>query len=221
MSENPFAITIYHSFLALCLVLIFSYNGISYASDEFLAPIHSSHEKIEQQLNYNLPNKHSILICFNYGCKTQRRILINSEQRQSLSSIFELFNRTQYGERLAIARSIALLEQIAATQTPVYNDKARNINDNNLPGRMDCIDSTINTTHYLEFINNLGLINRHRLQKPVYRSPYLMGQHWAAQIQDQNSGQSYAVDSWQSNNGQRPVIQDIENWKTRKPARQL
>ncbi len=219
MSGRPLAITINHCFLMLWLSLMFSYAQISYASDDFLTPITGTHEKISQLLQYKLPNKHSISICFNYGCKTQHRILISSEHVQSITTIFETFNQTQYGERLAIARSIALLERVAATQTPVYNDKAKNINDKDLPGRMDCIDSTVNTTHYLEFIENLGLINRHKLQKPIYRSPYLMGQHWAAQIQDQSNGQSYAVDSWQTDNGQLPVIQHIENWKTREVAR--
>jgi len=59
---------------------------------------------------------------------------------------------------------------------------------------------------------SLGLIYRHELQQPIYRSPYLMGQHWAAQIKKKNSEDNYAVDSWQTDIGQTPEIQKRAYW---------
>ena len=194
---------------------------LSYANDDFLSPVISSHEKIARLLKNKNQNTSSISICYNYSCKTNSIIHINTENIASLNTIFKQLNISGHGERLAIAQAIALLENIAATQSPVYNDKAKNYNDNYLPGSMDCIDSTVNTTHYLELLNQLGLIVRHELQQPVYRSPNLMGQHWAAQIKDKNSRQSFAVDSWQTDNGQRPIIQDIEKWQVREPVESL
>jgi len=201
---------------ALFIILLIPMH--SYANEDFLSPVISSHEKIARLLEIKNPDQSSVFICYNYSCKTKRIIHINAENIASLNTIFKQLNTSGHGERHAIAQSIALLENIAATQSPVYNDKAKNYNDNHLPGSMDCIDSTVNTTHYLELLNQLGLIIHHELQQPVYRSPYLMGQHWAAQIKNKNSRQSYAVDSWQTDNGLPPVIQDIEKWKTREPV---
>ncbi|MCW8930662.1 MAG: hypothetical protein OQL19_10535 [Gammaproteobacteria bacterium] len=193
----------------------------SYASDDFLTPVTSSHKKIEQLLEFSSPTKHSISICYNYGCKTRQIITIRQDDILAIKKIFNQFKNTQYGERHAIAQAVALLENIAGKQAPVNTDRAKNYNDLALPGRMDCIDSTVNTTHYLEFINSLGLIDQHILQQPVYRSPFLMGQHWAAQIKDKNDGQRYAVDSWQTNNGQPPIIQAVEKWTTREEIKNL
>lgn len=201
--------------LQLYLLVIFLMPIFACADNEFLTPVTSSREIIKKLLEHNTTNKHSISICYNYGCKSKRRIIIHQDNIQSIKAVFGQSDTGRYGERLAIARAIALLEKVAATQSPVYNDKAENYNDNGLPGRMDCIDSTVNTTHYLEFINNLGLLHQYTLQSPVYRSPYLMGQHWAAQIQDQSDGQRYAVDSWQTDIGQAPIIQDVESWTGR------
>ncbi len=201
--------------LQLCLLVMFLTPVFACADDTFLTPVTSSREVIEKLLEHNTANQNSISICYNYGCKIKRSIVINQDNIQSIKAIFGQSETSRYEERLAIARTIALLEKLAATQSPVYNDKAENHNDNGLPGRMDCIDSTVNTTHYLEFIDNLGLLHQYKLQSPVYRSPYLMGQHWAAQIQDQSDGQRYAVDSWQTDIGQPPVIQDVDSWTVR------
>jgi len=155
---------------------------------------------------------HQFLFVITIAAKPDALFISIQNNIESLKNIFKQYNTSSQGERFAIAQSIAQLEKIAASQTPVYNDKAKNYNDNNLPGRMDCIDSTINTTHYLEFLNQLGLINRHELQQPIYRSPYLMGQHWAAQIKKKNSEDNYAVDSWQTDIGQTPEIQKRAYW---------
>lgn len=213
MSWNSFINTIFVFFLVLFLTSL-----ASYASDDFLTPVTSSHEKIKQLLKHSPANTRTISICYNYSCQTQRDISISEDDIRAINDLFKQLNGTQYGERTAIAHSIALLEKVAATQTPVYNDKARNINDNGLPGRMDCIDATVNTTHYLKFIDHLGLINKHKLQSPIYRSPYIMGQHWAAQIKD-TDGHHYAVDSWQSDNGQLPIIQKVKDWQTREAVK--
>jgi hypothetical protein len=209
----PLVVRAYIYALIFLIIPIFSYS-----SDDFLSPITSTHEKIEQLLSTSTISQNIISICYNYSCKTQYNVSISQDDIQRIKSLFAqslVGNIGEEKERYTIAKAIAVLEKITARQTPTYNDKAKNYNDNGLPGRMDCIDSTVNTTDYLQFINNLGLLQYHQLQKPIYRSPFIMGQHWAAQIRDKTNGQYYAVDSWQTDNGQPPVIQNIESWKVR------
>jgi hypothetical protein len=213
---NPLVTIIHIAFLVLLLTPVFSS-----ADEDFLSPVIPTHKIINKLLKEPAPNKHSISICYNYSCKTRRSIAFSEDDIQSIKAVFKQFDRSQSDERFAIARAIALFEKVAASQSPVYNDKAKNYNDNGLSGRMDCIDATVNTTRYLNFINNLGLIDRHQLQPPIYRSPYIMGQHWAAQIKDLSDGQSYAVDSWQSDIGQPPIIQKVNLWKTREAIESL
>lgn len=216
MIYNLLVTKIYMGFLVLLLTPVFSS-----ADGDFLSPVIPTHEIIKKLLKEPAPNKHSISICYNYSCKTRRSIAISQDNIQSIKVIFKHSNHSQFDERFAISQAIALLEKVAASQSPVYNDKAKNYNDNGLPGRMDCIDATVNTTHYLEFLNNLGLLFQYELLLPIYRSPYFMGQHWAAQIKNRSNGQSYAVDSWQSDIGQAPVIQKVNLWKTREAVESL
>ncbi|WP_198263943.1 hypothetical protein [sulfur-oxidizing endosymbiont of Gigantopelta aegis] len=202
--------------IALTLMLCLN-SSLVYAddSDDFLTPRISTHEKVALLLQATDLAPQKISICFNYGCHSKKIIHIPKHTIEAIKNVFSQADSSSKGERLAIAQSIALLEQVAASQTPVYNDKAKNFNDNGLSGRMDCIDSTVNSTHYLEFIKQLGLLQRHELYSPIYRSPYLMGQHWSAQIKDKRHEQYYAVDSWPTDIGQPPVIQIVEQWKTR------
>ncbi len=199
----------------ISVLILFIISMPSYSSDNFFSPVASSHEKVEHLLSVFAVNQNVIPICYNYGCNTQHNIIVDKESIQSIKAIFNPAPLTAQNERVAISKAIAMLESISARQTPTYNDKAGNANDNGLSGRMDCIDATVNTTHYLQFINNLGLINYHQLQKPAYRSPFVFGQHWAAKIRDRTSTQSYVVDSWQTDNGQPPVIQKIAPWERR------
>ena len=155
-----------------------------------------------------------ISICFNYGCRQHQNIRVTLHDIKQVKAVFYQSQSGLMTERQSIADAIAYLENIAGQQSPVHNDRAKNINDKG-QGRMDCIDSAVNTTNYLRFISQLGLLRQHKLVKPVYRSPYMMGQHWSAQIEEIASGKRYAVDSWASDNGQRPLIQPVSNWKIR------
>ena len=156
--------------------------GFLYADNDFLTPVEPSSKIVAHYLQIKNPDKSSIFICYNYGCKTNSIIHISSKNIDSLQEIFQVSDYTAHHERIAIAQAIARLEQIAAGQTPVYNDKAENMNDKHLPGSMDCIDSTINTSHYLEFLYQMDVIKHHLIQQPAYRSSFIFGQHWSALV---------------------------------------
>jgi len=190
--------------------------GFLYAENDFLTPIEPSSKIVAHYLQLKSPEKSSIFICYNYGCKNNSTVYISNKNIIILKKIFKSATNSADNERNNIAQAIAQMEQIAARQTPVYNDKAGNVNDKYLSGSMDCIDSTVNSSHYLQFLYQLGLIKYHEIQQPAYRSPLIFAQHWSAQIKDIHNGQSYAVDSWQSDNGKLPIIQKIEQWQERK-----
>lgn len=196
------------------LFLILLYSTFTWSSDDFLVRPLSSHEKVAQLLSRSAKEPDSISICFNYGCQQHQNIRVTLHDIKQVKAIFYQSQSGLMTERQSIADAIAYLENIAGQQSPVHNDRAKNINDKG-QGRMDCIDSAVNTTNYLRFIAQLGLLRQHKLVKPVYRSPYMMGQHWSAQIEEIASGERYAVDSWASDNGQRPLIQPVSNWKIR------
>lgn len=199
--------------LSYCFIILLWFPFGVFSYQEVLENNISTHEVIARLIIDREPHRNTMPICYNYGCKTKNTIQINNNTIQSLQLIFSK-NSNAENERLDIANAIAFLETITAKQTPTYNDRGKNYNDN-YPGKMDCIDEAANTTHYLHLIEELDLLKWHKVQPPVYRSPWLMGQHWSAQIKDLTTKQYFAVDSWHKDNGLPPVIQAIENWKTR------
>ena len=200
-------------FLAI-IVFLCSLPAISWPAGDFLARPLSTHEKVAHLLSLSIPDEQRISICFNYGCQQRQTIQFTNEDKEHIKIIFAQSEAGRISERQAIADAIAYMESISGKQSPVHNDRAKNFNDKG-SGRMDCIDSAVNTTNYLRFISRLGLLKKHKLIQPVYRSPFMMGQHWSARIMELSSGRIFAVDSWASDNGQRPLIQKVSNWKTR------
>lgn len=199
--------------LGYCFIYILLLPLKVFSYQELLENHISTHEIIARLIIDSEPHTSTVPICYNYGCKTKNTVQISNDTIQSLQLMFTKISSPQ-SERLEIARAIAFLETIAAKQTPTYNDRGKNYNDK-YPGRMDCIDEAANTTHYLHLIEQLELLKWHKVQPPIYRSPWLMGQHWSAQIKDLSTENYFAVDSWHKDNGLPPVIQAIENWKTR------
>ena len=83
---------------------------------------------------------------------------------------------------------------------------------------LDCVDETVNTTKYLNFLQDEGLLKFHRVGQPAYKGFLIDGTypHNTATIIENETGQAYVVDSYIYANGKEPVIRTLEDWlKTR------
>ena len=201
------------------LLVIFFLPARLLASYEIVEPQDTPHAFMAQLLLNTSGHPDLIAFCYNYSCKRQTLIHINSEQSKAFKALFTHHTHTPKSERQAISQAVARFEQIAAMQAPVANDKGKNHNDRP-PGRLDCFDEASNTTRFLHYLENLDILRWHRVEKPVYRAPWLfglLGQHWSAHILDTENTHHYAVDSWVRDNGQPPPIQPLEAWKKREP----
>jgi len=77
---------------------------------------------------------------------------------------------------------------------------------------LDCIAESINTTTYLNLIENDGLLRWHRVGDRQQRNPSWFSYHWTAVIEEHNSRQRYAVDSWYLANAEPPAVMLMEQW---------
>ena len=179
------------------------------------------------------PADDQVRICFNLGCHRQAEVLIKGEDWTRLQGLFDPAAASADAERARIAEAIALLERIAGRQTPTWQSRAFGINrvvarppqpeqwpllENTRPhpsidGQMDCIDHSTNSTRYLELLARHGWLHWYRPADRVFRAPRIFDQHWAAQIEEIGTGHRYAVDSWQRDNGEPPVIQPLQAWE--------
>jgi len=152
-----------------------------------------------------------VSICYNYGCAVTDKINLRANELSAARSLL-LRATDAAGERVAISRVIGLFEIAAGQQTPTWADKGRNVNDDGVDGRMDCIDESANTTSYLRLLESKGWLKYHRVLEPVKRAPLLVNDHWAARSAEKKTGQEFAADSWFFDNGQPAFVAPLDEW---------
>lgn len=149
-------------------------------------------------------------ICFDYGCKSSAEVRFDASDWDQIEALFAT-DRGAAVERDSLAAAVALLERIAGAQAGTGQDRGGNVDGSGLPGQMDCIDESTNTTTYLNLLAERGLLRHHRVATRQMRAPWLLDQHWTAVVQA-DDGQHFAVDSWFLYNGLRPYVQPLEAW---------
>jgi len=153
-----------------------------------------------------------VSICYNYDCAVTAMVNLRvNELRAARRLLLRAADAAE--EREAISLVIALFETVAGQQTPTWADKGRNVNDDGVDGRMDCIDESANATSYLRLLESNGWLKYHRVLDPVKRAPLLVNDHWAARIVEKKTGQEFAVDSWFLDNGQPAFLVPLEEWR--------
>jgi hypothetical protein len=88
------------------------------------------------------------------------------------------------GERLAIADAVGELYRLAGDATPIGHDRAGNWADQDVEGRMDCIDHSTTTTRLLRLMAARGWLRFHRVLEPARRTRFLIGQHLSAVVEE-------------------------------------
>lgn len=151
-------------------------------------------------------------ICYNYDCGTRATVIVDGEQLLKIRALFKRA-KTPEAEREAISQAIGQFEAVAGQQTPTRNDKGGNADDDGVDGRMDCLDHSHNTTEYLKLMEYRGWLKYHKVRERVMRAPYIVNDHWAARIEETETGREYIVDSWFFDSGQPAAVFTLEEWK--------
>jgi hypothetical protein len=160
-----------------------------------------------------------IPLCYEYSCKIETTFKLSDSQWQQLKNLFVPPAKSAKSERNKIRQGIQWLEQWAGEQSPTFRDKAKNYQPDAIrPGQLDCIDETTNSTTYMTLFSEQGWLLFHQVKIFVQRNEGFFLGHYGAQIYDTQSKEYYAVDSWLLDNGEKPFIQKLDDWKSKKPA---
>jgi len=151
-------------------------------------------------------------VCYNFECSRQQFVWLSDQQWQSTRALFSPAATSAAEERAMIRRAIAQLEDLTGVLAGTSADRGGNLEGAGLPGQMDCIDESTNTTTYLSLLQQDGLLRWHTLQERARRSKWVLDVHWTSVIRETTSGQRWAVDSWFLDNGEPPYIQRLEDW---------
>jgi len=155
-------------------------------------------------------------VCSGYECSRSDTLTLSDGQWREISALFTPAAASAREERASIRRAIARMEQMVGGQNGTSADLGGNVAGGGMPGQMDCIDESRNTTTYLELLRQNSLLRRHEVRERAQRDKWIIDVHWTAVIRDTDSGQLYAVDSWFLDNGEEPYIQKLEDWLDKK-----
>ena len=158
-----------------------------------------------------------VTICFNYACQAQAEVAYSDEQLRELRSLLGDASDAEQ-EQAAIGVAVGRLLGWAGKQSPIAADKGGNYADLGVYGKMDCIDHSMTTTRLLKMLEAQGMLHYHRVLERVLRRPFLVLDHYSAQIEeisaagDEGGDRRYVVDSWFFDNGQSAVVMPLGRW---------
>ncbi|HLO61599.1 MAG TPA: hypothetical protein VK165_01405 [Azonexus sp.] len=157
----------------------------------------------------------SVSICHGYGCLRQVAVRFTEGQLGQVRRM--MFAATDAAtERGVLAVAIGRLYGWGGEQSEIHNDRGGNVADDNVSGKMDCIDHSTSTTRLLQLLARRGYLRWHRVLEPDARNfAGILPVHWSAVIEEKSEGEPrrFVVDSWFVDNGQPAVILPLDEWK--------
>lgn len=169
---------------------------------------------VSEEINLQ-PSPKGFSVCYDHTCKTVQQVSISPQQWSMVTSPFNSTANSAKKERQKIGEAIAKMENLVGKLTNTFHDKAYN-----LPGlfadgkQMDCIDESTNSTTYLTMFASSKKLKYHTVENPITRGFFIFGwPHTTAVIRDLTSQENWAVDSWFYDNGQKPAIVPMAQWK--------
>ncbi len=152
-------------------------------------------------------------ICNLPGCEETIVVTLSNADWTRIDSVFSPHAHDSEEERTRVARAVALFEQLVADQAGTGDDQAGPNGMFRGTRQLDCIAETSNTTSYLILLHERGLMLRHVPRYPQHRG-FMHGQlpHNTAVMEDLQTGERYAVDSYFHANGISPEIVPVPEW---------
>jgi hypothetical protein len=158
------------------------------------------------------PSLEAVVICHGYGCHRQDTVDLRLAWPRLTAAMAEPAPDAA-AERANIALTIAAFEAEVGARIGTAGDVGGTFQGFAMPGQLDCIDETSNTTTVLELLDNAGLLVWHEVRGPMSRFFVYDGwPHTSAVIVETANGQAYAVDSWFHDNGQPAEVVPLEQW---------
>jgi len=163
----------------------------------------------------------TLRICYNWSCARRQTMTFTPNDMALLKRHMALCPGTSLHDRLQHVRiGIWQMELLAQKYQPLLaNDLAINDFDEEVEGRMDCVDNTSNTTTYLHILQDIRELAGWTVSSPKVRSHLdITAVHWTAVIIDTESGLPWSVDSWFRPNGHLPMVMPLPSWIDKKKA---
>lgn len=167
------------------------------------------------EYRYSGESKEEFVMCHGYNCTSRTYARFTSKQWKSIKRIFRYKSKTPETERQKIAQSIALMEKYTSRLIGTEKDQAKAPIFKESDYELDCIDETVNTSKFLEFLEEAELLKHHNVGRPAYRGlgSNFMYPHNTATVVENGTGVIYVVDSYVYANAIKPDIRLLDDWR--------
>lgn len=164
----------------------------------------------------NLPAApQAFTLCHGYSCTQKSAAGFSEAEWNSVLAIFRSNPaKDSAAERAKIGKAVALMERYSGAKTGTDDDDPEATGSKRNKMQLDCIDETINTTHYIGFLQKAGALKFHEVADPTHRG-YLIDGKWphnTAVMRDTGNGELFVVDSFYRKNGEEPHIMPRATW---------
>lgn len=156
----------------------------------------------------------SFTLCHGYSCTSKTPTGFTAVEWKQVGSLFSNPAKTPEDERSRIGQALALMERQIGAKTRTDEDDGAAVTRRTSTHQLDCIDETINTTHYVGFLQKAGWLKFHEITDPTHRGYFIDGRwpHNTAVIREKDTGVLWAVDSFYRANGEEPYILPRADW---------
>lgn len=158
------------------------------------------------------------IYCHGYSCSEKIRIGLHDSEWKQVKKIFKKKSKSPEQERRKIAQAVAKMERLTAGLAGTQHDLAKAPIIKKSDYELDCIDETVNTTHYLTFFEEADLFQFHNVGSPAFKGFFVNGvyPHNTATVIEKKTGDIFVIDSYIYANGKEPVVRSLNDWmKTR------
>ncbi|MEM8832944.1 MAG: hypothetical protein AAGB32_00235 [Pseudomonadota bacterium] len=166
---------------------------------------------------YPDPNasKEQFIFCHGYGCTEQTYAWFTPEQWEVVRNVFKTDSTNAEEERQKIAQAIVKMETYAGYLTKTDNDLPKAPIRKQSDYELDCIDETVNSTKYLTFLQEDGLLKFHKVGRPAYRGMVFDGMypHNTATIIEEETKERFVVDTYVFAHATTPDIRPLKSWQ--------
>lgn len=155
-------------------------------------------------------------LCYNYSCSVQEDVTYGPMQLEPARASL-LATQDAAEEREVLAVEVARLYRWAGLSTPIHNDQPGDLADEEVDGRMDCIDHAASTTELLRMLERRGWLQFHRVL-PAARRTRLIFEHFSAMVEELGADAPeappprYVIDSWFGKHGEPAVVLPLAEW---------
>jgi len=158
----------------------------------------------------------TLKVCSGYSCTIVERFQPTETEIAEIEVIMSFGVGSPEAERDALKKAIGYFERTARKHLKYRPDVEKAYQKNiGKRGQMDCVDESLNTTGYLQFMESRNLLTHHRVRKRYAERGLLVDgryPHKSAVVLD-GSGTAWAVDSWYHKDGVEPQIMKLSAWR--------